>query len=69
MPDIKPSIIGLHKDEISDILVDAGQPSFRTDQILDWAYTKRVTSFEEMSNLPKKLRDTLEEQFSCVNMS
>ena len=65
----KPSIIGLHRDEIASILKEAGQPAFRTDQVIDWAYNKRVTTFEEMTNLPKKLRDTLEEQFSFVNMS
>lgn len=65
----KPSIIGLQKSEIAEILEKSGQPSFRTDQVLDWAYQKRVTSFEEMTNLPQALRDTLEGQFSFLNMT
>ena len=68
MPDCKPSIIGLHKTEISRILEDCGQPTYRADQVIDWIYQKRVTSFAEMSNLPQALRETLEEQFSFVNM-
>lgn len=65
----KPSIIGLHKEEIQSILKEAGQPAFRTDQVLNWAYEKRVDSFTEMSNLPQDLRATLEEKFSFVNMT
>ncbi len=68
MPDCKPSIIGLHKTEISRILENCGQPKYRADQVIDWIYQKRVTSFAEMSNLPQALRETLEDQFSFVNM-
>lgn len=69
MAELKPSILGLHKDEITKILEESGQPRFRTDQVLQWAYEKRVTTFEEMTNLPQALRDTLEKQFSFVNMT
>jgi 23S rRNA (adenine2503-C2)-methyltransferase len=30
-----------------------GQPSYRVDQVLEWLYGRRVTSFAAMSNLPK----------------
>jgi len=68
MPELKPSILGLPKAEVASILEDAGQPRFRTDQVIDWIYEKRVTSFDEMSNLPKALRETLESSFSFINM-
>jgi len=61
--DLKPSIIGIHKDEIAEILKDAGEPAYRAGQVIDWAYNKRVSSFDEMTNLPAKLRKTLEERF------
>lgn len=69
MSAVKPSILSLQKHQIASILEEAGQPSFRADQVIDWIYQKRVTSFEEMSNLPQPLRDTLEEQFSFINMT
>lgn len=35
----------------------------------DWLYIKRVFSFDEMSNLPKALRDKLKDQFEFVTLS
>ncbi len=46
-----------------------GESLFRAGQIFDWLYVKRVTSFEEMTNLPKSLRIQLVEQFSFVTLS
>ena len=48
--------------EISGILKNMGQPAFRAKQIYTWLH-KGVRSYEEMTNLPKALRDTLSEQY------
>ena len=48
--------------EISGILKNMGQPAFRAKQIYTWLH-KGVRSYEEMTNLPKALRDTLARQF------
>src|SRR6185369_9126694 len=32
-----------------------GQPAYRAQQLLEWLYVHRVTQWEAMSNLPKKL--------------
>ena len=45
------------------------EPAFRAGQIFDWLYVKRVDSFEEMSNLPKSLREKLEAQFEFVTLT
>ena len=39
-----------------------GQPAFRGKQVYSWLH-KGVRSYEEMTNLPKPLRDLLAEQF------
>jgi 23S rRNA (adenine2503-C2)-methyltransferase len=39
-----------------------GQPSFRAKQVYTWLH-KGVRSYEEMSNLPKNLRQLLEEKY------
>lgn len=36
---------------------EAKLPSFRAQQILSWLYTKGVSSYDEMSNLPKAARE------------
>lgn len=64
----KPSIYSLQLDELKDWLADHGQQSFRAKQIFDWLYVKRVTSFEEMTNLSKELRDQLEANFVMTTL-
>lgn len=48
---------------------DNGESGFRAGQIFDWLYVKRVSSFDEMTNLPKTLRDKLREQFDFVTLN
>lgn len=38
-----------------------GQPAFRAKQIFEWIHQKSASSFEDMSNVPKKLVETLKE--------
>jgi 23S rRNA (adenine2503-C2)-methyltransferase len=45
---------------------EQNQPEWRAKQIMDWLYVKRVQSFENMSNLPKKLRDQLADSFELT---
>lgn len=39
------------------------KPSFRAKQVYDWLYKKYATSYEEMKNLPKDLKDELIEKY------
>lgn len=48
-------------EEMAQYLSELKQPSFRAKQVFQWLH-RGVTSFEEMSNLPKALRQALEEQ-------
>ena len=48
--------------EIAQLLKDMGQPAFRAKQVYTWLH-KGVRSYEEMTNLPKSLRDVLAEQY------
>ena len=48
--------------EIAQLLKELGQPAFRGKQVFTWLH-KGVRSYEEMTNLPKVLRDTLEENY------
>ncbi|MFQ5692009.1 MAG: 23S rRNA (adenine(2503)-C(2))-methyltransferase RlmN [Nitrospinota bacterium] len=41
-----------------------GQPAYRGRQISKWVFEKGVSSFDEMTNLPKALRETLKENFT-----
>ena len=48
--------------EIGTVLKELNQPAFRAKQIYAWLH-KGVRSYEEMTNLPKALRDTLAERY------
>ena len=48
--------------EIGEVLKQLGQPTFRAKQVYSWLH-KGVRSYEEMTNLPKALRDTLAAQY------
>ena len=48
--------------EISAVLKELGQPAFRAKQLFSWLH-KGVRSFDEMTNLPQTLRDTLAKEY------
>ncbi len=52
--------------EIGEVLKELGQPTFRAKQVYSWLH-KGAASYEEMTNLPKALRDTLQERYPIVN--
>ena len=48
--------------EISAVLKELGQPAFRAKQLFSWLH-KGVRSFDEMTNIPQSLRDTLAKEY------
>ncbi|MDQ0899971.1 23S rRNA (adenine2503-C2)-methyltransferase [Paenibacillus sp. V4I7] len=66
---VKPFVYDLNWDEWQSWVKENGESSFRAGQIFDWLYIKRVFSFDEMSNLPKTLRDKLKDQFEFVTLT
>ncbi|MFC3882624.1 23S rRNA (adenine(2503)-C(2))-methyltransferase RlmN [Bacillus songklensis] len=64
----KPSIYSYELQELEKWLVENGEKKFRGKQIYDWLYKKRATSFEEMSNLSKDLREKLADHFVLTTL-
>jgi 23S rRNA (adenine2503-C2)-methyltransferase len=61
---VKPNIKDLSFKEFAAFLAERKHPPYRARQIWQWLFQKRVTSFEEMTNLSHALRDELSENFS-----
>lgn len=59
MIDIK----SLNLSQLADELKTFGLPKFRTKQIFKWLQKEGVDSFEQMTDLPKHLREQLSEAF------
>lgn len=50
-------------EQLRNLICEAGLPSFRAGQILDWIYVKGARSYNEMTNLPKVIREQFEIAF------
>jgi 23S rRNA (adenine2503-C2)-methyltransferase len=46
-------------EELQDLFQKWGQPSYRVTQLLEWLYVHRAADWEEMTNLPRALREQL----------
>ena len=51
--------------ELEVLFKEMGQPKFRAKQVYIWLH-KGVRSYEEMTNIPKPLRDTLTQQYPLL---
>ncbi|MCU4177847.1 23S rRNA (adenine(2503)-C(2))-methyltransferase RlmN [Carboxylicivirga sp. N1Y90] len=59
----KQDIFGKTLSELKECVTSLGLPAFTSKQIADWLYKKNITSFEEMLNLSKKARISLNENY------
>ncbi len=57
------AILDLDLNALTEWLKSVGQPSFRAKQIRRWLVECRITSFEQMTDVPAKLRSQLAEAF------
>jgi len=64
--DPRRHLLDLSEDDLKQWLVDQGQPGFRAKQIIHWVFQRRVSDFQEMSDLPKTLRSQLAEAFRVL---
>ncbi|WHY88991.1 23S rRNA (adenine(2503)-C(2))-methyltransferase RlmN [Neobacillus novalis] len=65
----KKSIYSLQLDELKSWLTENDEKPFRAEQIFDWLYKKRITAFEDMSNVAKGLRDKISEHFQLTTLN
>ncbi|HIQ27146.1 MAG TPA: 23S rRNA (adenine(2503)-C(2))-methyltransferase RlmN [Sulfurovum sp.] len=54
------------QDFTQNELLELIKPSFRAKQIYHWLYHQYASSFDEMKNLPKDLREKLEEEYTVA---
>ena len=62
MTRILPDIAGIKAFDIEgleQLIEEIGQPKFRTKQLVEWIYGKGVSSYDDMTNLPKTMREQL----------
>lgn len=55
-------LLGLDLEELSELVLDVGQPGYRAQQLFDGLYRQRVASVEQISTLPQEFRRNLTAQ-------
>ncbi|WP_404305888.1 23S rRNA (adenine(2503)-C(2))-methyltransferase RlmN [Neorhodopirellula lusitana] len=59
----KTHLLNQTEPELRDWLKDRGHPSFRAKQVWRWLFAGRASTFDQMTDLPAKLRTDLAEAF------
>lgn len=64
---MREHLLELTPEELTARLVEMGMPRFRSKQIHEWVFAKRVSRFEEMTNLSLADRQKLAERFEIFS--
>ncbi len=56
-------------EELKELLVQWGEKPFRAGQIFGWLHEKRVSSWEEMTNVSKALRERMAQDCELVSVT
>jgi 23S rRNA (adenine2503-C2)-methyltransferase len=62
--DTKPSIFDLTLSELEAWAATRNEPPYRAKQVLQWLYQKRISRFQEMSDLSERMREELGRAFN-----
>ena len=64
----KTDIKSLDYDELKDFFVSIGEKPFRAKQVYQWMHEKLASSFDDMTNLSKVLRQKLQDACEYVSL-
>lgn len=65
---MKTDVRSLLREELEARFKEWGVPAYRVTQLLAWLYERRVATWDELTNLPKALRERLAAEFSLINL-
>ena len=63
MQTMKIKLLGKNLDDLKKIVAQEGLPGFTAKQIAQWLYVKKVRTIDEMTNLSKAARASLNERY------
>ena len=63
---MKKPLLGLSLEELAAELAELSLPKYRVKQLAEWLYQKQALRFDEMTSLPKKLREQLDEMYDIT---
>lgn len=60
----KEALFGKTLEELQQVCMELDLPKFTAKQMCDWLYKKEISSIDEMTNLSKKAREVLQENYT-----
>ncbi len=64
----KTDIKSLTLDELTAAIKELGEPAFRAKQLYEWMHVKMARDYDEMTNIPKLLKEKCRENFDFVSL-
>jgi 23S rRNA (adenine2503-C2)-methyltransferase len=61
---LKPNLIGLSREDLSNLFEKHDIPAYRVQQLWNWLYHHGVKEIEMMVNMPKNVRHILDENYA-----
>ncbi|MBP5159108.1 MAG: 23S rRNA (adenine(2503)-C(2))-methyltransferase RlmN [Lachnospiraceae bacterium] len=52
-------LLSMNLTELKSFMKDRGEPAFRADQVFDWMHKRHAANADEMTNIPKSLKEKL----------
>src|SRR5687768_795407 len=65
----KTNLVGLNGAELTSFLTALGEPAYRGKQIFAALQQRRLQSFDEMTDLPRSLRETISEKAAAATLT
>ena len=62
------NIYDITREDLQQYFLDMGQKKFHADQLFSWCYEKRITNWDEITNIKKELIETLKTKFSLERL-
>ena len=66
---LPPLLRDLAREDLETLVAEAGQPSYRADQLVRWLYPDAVFEWAGMSNLPRAFRERLAAAHDLAGLS
>lgn len=63
------NIYNLSLEDLEEYFVSKNLKKFKGSQVFDWLYRKRITSFDEMTNIKKEIIEMLKKDFELKTIS
>ena len=66
--DNKIDLKSLDLIELKECIKDMGEPAFRAKQLYEWLHIKQASGYDDMTNIPKSLKEKLSKDFSFTRL-